>query len=141
MEGEFQPRKTSSAAFLVTLKTPVPLGQARREAHPNISRRHRTSRQSQESPTKETHHVYDNVVVAKNARCMNGDAASDPANPSTRHLPKHLYKNIRVEGLSDVLNGNVDSIEYFQAFFSPRHLVSVEELTLRGTVYDVKQAN
>ena len=120
----------------------MPLDQARGEAHPDISRQqHRTPYQSQESPSKETHHIYDNVVAAKNARCMNGDAArSDLANPSTKHLPKHLYKNIRAEELSDVLNGNVNSIEYFQTFFSPRHLVSVQEVTLRGTVYDVKQA-
>ena len=117
--------KTISIRY-ANIGIPVPPEQVGGEAHDNHSGSQGTHGQSQQSPGKETHHVYDNIVAATNARCMNGDAVTkDATNSSPIHLPKHLYKNIKAEGVSYVLNGNVDGIEFFKVFFSPQQLIKL----------------
>lgn len=109
----------------------MPSDQKMGDGHPSSSRPQGAHGPSHESPNNDTHHVYDNCSAAMLARLLNGDMLSkDITIPS----PKNLYKNIRAEDESSVVNGNVD-LDFIKVFFGPRRYLDPREITQRGSVY------
>ncbi len=76
--------------------------------------------------------MYDKITTGTSTRVMNGDALSKDF---TTFSPKHLYKNISVGIKSQLLNGNVSGLDYFQAFFDARNDRDPQDLTQRGSLF------